>query len=210
MPLPNSSAQVVQAESAGGRSILLTGGTWRKRGGEGVTPGCACLGVLCSLSQSQGTCQTHLVEWEKCEQSAEYGGCKDFQGFPGPPWCQSSWQLALVGSRHPAINGSKAEGGGEAWAHLYPGGDPVESCPRYVNFTPVHVRQGVCPVHPCGGVLCTRETEEDKPQQFISRSRWCPGLVSDGGAVFQGRALVSFTSDPHRLMCWRLLKHTLD
>ena len=61
-----------------------------------------------------------------------------------------------------------------------------------------------------GGVLCTRETEEDKPQQFISRSRWCPGLVSDGGAVFQGRALVSFTSDPHRLMCWHLLKHTLD
>ena len=66
VPLPNSSAQVVQAESAGGRSILLTGGTWRKRGGEGVTPGWACLGVLCSLSQSQGTCQTHLVEWEKC------------------------------------------------------------------------------------------------------------------------------------------------
>ena len=58
------------------------------------------------------------------QQSAEYGGCKDFEGFPGPPWCQSSWQLALVGSRHPAINGSKAEGGGEAWAHLYPGGHP--------------------------------------------------------------------------------------
>lgn len=45
-------------------------------------------------------------------------------GFPGLPQCQSSWQLALVGSRRPAINSSKAEGQGKAWVHLYPGRHP--------------------------------------------------------------------------------------
>lgn len=49
---------------------------------------------------------------------------RTLRGLPGPSECQSSWQLALVGSRHPAINGSKAEGWSEAWAHLYPGGHP--------------------------------------------------------------------------------------